>query len=315
RRSALRCRPLSKDRPLRSYANIFTPSRAGAHSLPDHHHPLTPDRTEIYLKVRRVPDTHSSAVARGHHRARNGTPSTKTAKQREKPMATPDMKVHILDSGTMEADRTWLLLAPHTVIKTRAHKNDPRAWGQVPTHAVYIDHPEGKILWDTGVPRNWRQHWEPTGFDEFFPVLDDPEGDSGYLDSSLSQMGLAPDDIDILVLSHLHFDHAANAKMFDNGKTRIVTSQAELDGVAGITGYNKGATIPDDYKGLSIGGITGDDEIVPGVSVIQTPGHTWGTMSLRVDLPNEGTKIFTSDAVYMEESYGDPPIGAAIVWS
>src|SRR5699024_1435934 len=83
RRSALRCRPLSKDRPLRSYANIFTPSRAGAHSLPDHHHPLTPDRTEIYLKVRRVPDTHSSAVARGHHRARNGTPSTKTAKQRE----------------------------------------------------------------------------------------------------------------------------------------------------------------------------------------------------------------------------------------
>ena len=56
-------------------------------------------------------------------------------------------------------------------------------------------------------------------------------------------------------------------------------------------------------------------EIVPGVSVIQTPGHTWGTMSLRVDLPNEGTKIFTSDAVYMEESYGPPAIGAAIVWS
>lgn len=231
-------------------------------------------------------------------------------------MATaPDMKVHILDTGTMEADRTWLLLAPHTVIKTREHKNDPRAWGQVPTHAVYIDHPDGKILWDTGVPRNWQTHWEPTGFHEFFPVLDDPEGDSGYLDSSLSQMGLAPDDIDILVLSHLHFDHAANARMFDNGKTRIVTSQAELDGVADITGYNKGAHIPDDYKGLNIGGITGDDEIVPGVSVIQTPGHTWGTMSLRVDLPNEGTKIFTSDAVYMEESYGDPPVGAAIVWS
>ena len=38
-------------------------------------------------------------------------------------------------------------------------------------------------------------------------------------------------------------------------------------------------------------------------------------MSLRVDLPNEGTKIFTSDAVYMEESYGPPAIGAAIVWS
>lgn len=230
-------------------------------------------------------------------------------------MAAPDMKVHILDTGTMESDRTWLLLAPNTVIKTKAEQHSPRAWGQVPTHAVLIDHPDGKILWDTGVPRNWQQHWEPTGFHKFFPVLDDPNGDSGYLDSSLSQMGLAPDDIDLLILSHLHFDHAANARMFDNGKTRILTSQAELDGVKDITGYNQGAHIPDDYKGLDIGGITGDDEIVPGVSVIQTPGHTWGTMSLRIDLPNEGTKIFTSDAVYMAESYGPPAIGAAIVWS
>lgn len=47
--------------------------------------------------------------------------------------------------------------------------------------------------------------------------------------------------------------------------------------------------------------------------MIDTPGHTWGTMSLRVDLPS-GTKIFTSDAVYLTESWGPPPIGAAIVW-
>ena len=40
-------------------------------------------------------------------------------------MATPDMKVHILESGTMEADRTWLLLAPHTVIKTRERRESP----------------------------------------------------------------------------------------------------------------------------------------------------------------------------------------------
>lgn len=227
----------------------------------------------------------------------------------------PEMKVHVLESGTMEADLTWLLLAPGRVIKPRAEKDAPRAWGKVPTHAILIDHPEGRILWDTGVPRDWQTRWEPTTFDQFFPVLDDPEGDSGFLDSSLKQLELTPDDIDILVLSHLHFDHAANAKMFDNGKTKIMTSQAELDGVASITGYNMGAHIPDDFKGLEMSGIKGDDEIVPGVSVIQTPGHTWGTMSLKVDLPNDGPKIFTSDAVYLEDSYGPPAIGAAIVWN
>jgi glyoxylase-like metal-dependent hydrolase (beta-lactamase superfamily II) len=36
-------------------------------------------------------------------------------------------------------------------------------------------------------------------------------------------------------------------------------------------------------------------------------------MSMRVDLPDTGTMIFTADAVYMGDSYGPPPIAAAIV--
>src|SRR5690242_14158989 len=47
--------------------------------------------------------------------------------------------------------------------------------------------------------------------------------------------------------------------------------------------------------------------------LIQTPGHTPGSMSMRVDLPESGTMIFTADAVYMGESYGPPAVPAAIV--
>lgn len=226
-----------------------------------------------------------------------------------------EMKVHLLETGTMEADLTWLLLKPGRVIQDVAHKDAPRQWGQVPTHAVLIEHPEGRVLWDTGVPRDWERRWAPTGFGSFFPVLDDPAGETGYLDASLAQLNLTPDDIDCLVLSHLHFDHAANAKMFDNGRTRILASKAELDGVAQIEGYNLGAHIVSDFDGLNIEAISGDDEIVPGVSVIQTPGHSWGTMSLMVDLPEDGKKIFTSDALYLRDSYGPPAVGAAIVWN
>lgn len=214
----------------------------------------------------------------------------------------------------MEADLAWLLLKPGRVIKTRQDRYAPRAWTEVPTHAVLIEHPEGNILWDTGVPRDWESRWDPTGLQNFFPVLDEPTGDSGFLDASLGQLGMTVDDIDTLVLSHLHFDHAANAKMFNTDKTRILTSQAELDGVKTIQGDFQGAHLVSDYEGLDIGGITGDEEIAPGVRVIQTPGHTWGTMSLQVDLPEDGTKIFTSDAVYLEDSWGPPAVGAAIVW-
>lgn len=224
-----------------------------------------------------------------------------------------DMKLHILGTGTMECDHTWLILEPGNTITDRHNKAKPAAWHDCPTHAVLVETPEGRILWDTGVPRDWETRWAPTGFQDFFPVRDNPDG-PGFLDSALAELELTPEDIDILVLSHLHFDHAANAKMFDNGKTRIIAQSDEIEGVKTIDGLFKGAHLVSDFDGLTIDPVHGDTEILPGVSVISTPGHTWGTMSLQVDLPNSGTKIFTSDAVYLSASYGPPAIGAGIVW-
>lgn len=224
-----------------------------------------------------------------------------------------EMKVHVLSTGVMETDLTWLLLQGGTTIKSRHQREDPIPWGECPTHAVLIEHPEGRILWDTGVPRDWETRWAPTGFHDFFPVQEDPAG-PGYLDSSLAQLELTPDDIDVLVLSHLHFDHAANASMFTDPKTRIIANAAEIEGARAIEGYSQGAHIVSDYAGLDLEAVSGDVELVDGVHLIETPGHTWGTMSLRVDLPNDGTKIFTSDAVYLGASWGPPATGAAIVW-
>lgn len=68
-----------------------------------------------------------------------------------------------------------------------------------------------------------------------------------------------------------------------------------------------------DYEGLEFETVSGDTEFLPGVTLIEAPGHTPGTMALRVDLPDEGTMIFTSDAVYMGDSYGPPATPAAIV--
>lgn len=226
---------------------------------------------------------------------------------------TDQIKMHFLSTGVMECDHTWLLLKPGYSITDRSQKDKPAAWGECPTHAVLVETPEGRILWDTGVPRDWESRWAPTGLQEFFPVQEDPAG-PGYLDTALADIELTPDDIDILVLSHLHFDHAANAKMFDNGKTRILVQHDEIEGVRGIEGIGAGAHLLSDFEGLPMEAVSGDAEIVPGVSVISTPGHTWGTMSLRVDLPEDGTKIFTSDAVYMGASWGPPAIGAGIVW-
>lgn len=222
------------------------------------------------------------------------------------------IKVTILPTGTMHADLTWLLIDPQRMA-TRSNPGKQRDWVPVPTHVVYIEHPDGtKLLWDAGVPRDWEQRWGPTGLDQFFPV--DEVTDDMWLDSRLKQLNVDPGDIDYLLLSHLHMDHAANAKMWQDTGTKIVVDEAEKQGAFSFDGYNKGAHIKSDYDGLELDTINEDTELLPGVTLLRTPGHTWGTLSLQVDLADSGTMLFTSDSLYLRESYGPPPIAAGIVY-
>lgn len=225
---------------------------------------------------------------------------------------TSKIKLRIIPTGTMHADLTWLLIDPGRMA-TRNQTEKLKDWIEVPTHVVYIEHPGGqKLLWDAGVPRDWEQRWGPTGLDNFFPV--DAATEDMWLDSRLEQLGVEPNDIDYLLLSHLHMDHAANAKFFSGSGTTIVVDEEEKKGALSFDGYSQGAHIKSDYDGLSFTTVTEDTEIAPGVTLLRTPGHTWGTMSLQVDLADQGTMIFASDSLYLRESYGPPAIAAGIVY-
>ncbi len=188
---------------------------------------------------------------------------------------------------------------------------NPREWTDVPSHCVLVDTPDGKLLWDTSCPRDWEEHWKPTGLQDFFPY--DKVSEEEYLDSRLKALGVAPGEIDYVVLSHLHFDHAGNVKLFKNTNAKLVCSAPEKEFAFGFDGPFNGAHLKADYEDLEFETVDGDVDFLPGVSFIQTPGHTIGSMSMKVDLPDSGTMIFTSDAVYMGDSYGPPAVPASIV--
>lgn len=219
--------------------------------------------------------------------------------------------VSILHCGSMHADLTWLLLAPGKAMRTRQNKDAPAPWTEVPSHCVLVDTPDGKLLWDTSCPRDWENRWAPTGLQDFFPY--DAVDEDEYLDSRLGQLGLRPGDIDYVVLSHLHFDHAGNADLFGSTNATLVCSDKEKEFAFGFDGAFQGAHLKADYEKLDFETVSGDTEFLPGVTLLQTPGHTPGCMSMQVDLPDTGTMIFTSDAVYMGDSYGPPTTPAAIV--
>jgi N-acyl homoserine lactone hydrolase len=221
-------------------------------------------------------------------------------------------KVHILHCGNLSADLTWLVLKPGVTIAPRSNRDMPRQWVQIPTMAILVQHPQGNLLFDNSCPRDWEQRWSVAGFEEVFPY--DGVDEESYFDSRLRQLGIGPGDIDINVISHLHFDHAANTKALKEAGARIVVADTEKDFALGFDGEFQGAHLKADYEGVEMETVKGDEEIWPGVKLIQTPGHTPGCMSMQVDLEDSGTMIFTSDAIYLSESYGPPPAGAALVW-
>lgn len=223
-----------------------------------------------------------------------------------------DISLQILGCGAMTCDRTWLVVEPGRTVNDRSHRHRPTEWVGCTSHAVVVDHPDGRLLWDTSCPRDWEERWAPTGKQEFFPY--DRVEEDEYFDSRLDQLGLAPTDFDIVALSHLHFDHAGNAQMFKDAGAQMVCHADELEGARAFPGPHQGAHIKGDYDGLDLTTVRGDTEILEGVTLLETPGHTWGTMSLQVDLPRSGTMIFTSDSIFLRANFGPPTMGPAVVW-
>ena len=228
-------------------------------------------------------------------------------------MAKPSIKVYVQHHGNMMCDYHWLIVSAGQ-LANKSNPTTPSTWGPCPTHTVVVDHPDGRLLFDTTCPRDWQQRWTPTVAKEWFPYED--VSSEQYFEERLKQLKLDPSDFKYVAMSHLHLDHAGNLGLFKHTDAKVLVHKKEYQGAISIPGEAMGFHLKADYMmdGLRWIKLTEDTEVMEGVRLFEAPGHTWGTMCLMVDLPNTGTMIFTSDAAYMRESYGPPPAGAAIVW-
>jgi glyoxylase-like metal-dependent hydrolase (beta-lactamase superfamily II) len=121
----------------------------------------------------------------------------------------------------------------------------------------------------------------------------------------LGALGIKPEDIDVIVFTHLHWDHCANLKRFT--KAQYIVHEVELEFArnpippyyrsyeAPITGYEA------PFWGVSFKTIKNDYEVIPGVVVIPTPGHSPGHQSVVVQT-RSGKVIAAGDAVMSREN-------------
>ena len=106
------------------------------------------------------------------------------------------------------------------------------------------------------------------------------------LDRAMEQAGVRPDEIDIVLATHLHLDHAGGFTVRDAAgrlrprfpRARYVARRGEWEDATHLHDRNRGSYRADDFLPLAEAGVldlVGDDQtIMPGVRVQRTGGHT-----------------------------------------
>ena len=184
-----------------------------------------------------------------------------------------------------------------------------------PALAILIKHPTaGYILYDTGNDDAWEETYSED-MKKTYPITE-----LITIADALKKEGLTVQDIDILILSHLHFDHAGGMKYFVNTKAgaHTVVSAAELkevmEQVAGAESQVSGAYLGQlflNLSGVQFVPVMNEWEVAEGVTLFEQNCHTAGLLGMRIQLQDR-TVIFTGDTVYTAEAYEKelPPGGS-----
>ena len=155
-----------------------------------------------------------------------------------------------------------------------------------PCLGYLVDHPESLLLIDSGMGSH-------------------PDVDAHYrprrhsLASALATAGVHVEDVAMVINCHLHFDHCGGNPQLAGRP--IFTQRVELHWARSTVDY----TLPElvDAPGLTYEQLDGEAEILPGVVVIPTPGHTAGHQSLLIRRAN-GTVVVAGQSHDTATAYG-----------
>ena len=154
-----------------------------------------------------------------------------------------------------------------------------------PGYIHVVEHPQGRVLVDTGLIDSTPE------LDEEWSPRFDPDA--------------IPRDAVFVINTHLHFDHCGGNRLFAG--TPIYVQRRERE-----EARTKDYTIPEwvEFEGATYVELQGERELLPGLRVVPTPGHTPGHQSVLVET-DDGPVVVAGDVAYTWDEFDAPTNGAA----
>jgi glyoxylase-like metal-dependent hydrolase (beta-lactamase superfamily II) len=202
-------------------------------------------------------------------------------------VTTPTYTVHTLRLGTIRADKSGTV-----------HGFPPGTMLDVPIWAAAVEGGGRRFLVDTGLRDAAK--WSGDSPHTITP--------SQMIDAALAELGWRRRDMDLIINSHLHYDHSENNLAFP--QAQFFVSRTEWD-FAHDPHHDQAPLYHLQWTGsdLTFENYTLVDtenyDVLPGVRLIRTPGHTPGHQSVLVQT-GEGTLCVTGDAACMMENFSIP---------
>ncbi|HET9897557.1 MAG TPA: N-acyl homoserine lactonase family protein [Streptosporangiaceae bacterium] len=160
---------------------------------------------------------------------------------------------------------------------------------QWPVHGFVVTHANGAVLVDTGVggPPDVLADWR---------VVNRTVADA------LADIDMSPADIDLVINTHLHFDHCGQNAVFRHAACWVQRAELTRAKVESPELYDWF-----DFMNARFELLDGDAEVVPGLRVVTTPGHTAGHQSVVVSTGEDTSEVLLiGDAAYTSAQYQDP---------
>jgi len=184
------------------------------------------------------------------------------------------------------------------VLWERVSQPDERNRIELALNCLLVRDGKRTILVETGIGEKWEEKER-----EIYAIRTE-----GGLPLALERFGVRPESVDLVVLTHLHFDHAGGATVLSPGGQPVpafpnaayVVQRTEWDVASNPNERTRASYLRENYEPLLRTGqlrlVDGEVEIAPGVSVLPLPGHTPGLQGVLIRGGGR-TALYPSDLI------------------